>query len=135
MAFYGICPGHNIADPTALHLLQPPLFQLYEFGVPDNWIQESENTGDHTLRYVGLPLIQWIMTLRQTEVDYWLTYTPNNSLVTIRQRAWNVAGAPFHRFNTRVHWVNLIDGTRELIHNDFWNDAIIEFVDPVDLGT
>lgn len=138
MSTYGIASGHNAANPTALHLLAPPRFWRYEFGVLDDFIQQFETAGDGTEKAVGRPIIRWTFeALSQSEWD-WLRqnrFTSQSVLLTIRTPNRLKAAQPFERWNVTGRWLDLSNGTAELLQSGFWRRATIEFTNCVSLGT
>jgi hypothetical protein len=136
---YGLALGHNIAAPTALHLLSPPLFARFEdaSGVELTFAQPYLVGGDGARVKSARPLMAWRLALTESEWDYLRTTffaASESPAVTIRSRNALKPGKPFERWNVTAAWNDLERAARSLaLPGAFWR-VELAFSAAVSLG-
>lgn len=136
---YGIALGHNSANPTALHLLSPPLFARFEdtSQVELTFAQPYVVGGDGVRVRTARPLMAWRLALTEGEWDYLRTTffaASESPAVTIRSRNGLKPGKPFERWNVTAAWNDLERGARSLaLPGAFWR-VELSFSAAVSLG-
>lgn len=139
MTTYGIALGHNAAEPTPLHALNPPLFARFEDAsrVEMAFEQPYLIGGDGSRVAVARPRITWRLSLTEAEWNCLRTAffaASESPALTICTRHGGKAGKPFERWNVTGYWNDLETEARALtLVGAFWR-VELAFVDAVSLG-
>jgi hypothetical protein len=127
MTFYGIALGHN-QTPVALHLLNAPLFEHYEFGLLDEWVQGRIIAGDKSAKLLK-PLVRWPLAAITEDERDWLgtnIYTAPSVLLSIRTPDRSASDSAFTDYNCTGYWHVIGDGGQ--FRAGVWQGVILEFV-------
>jgi hypothetical protein len=136
---YGIALGHNSPNPTALHLLNPPLFARFEDAslVELTFDQPFLIGGDGARVKAARPSMAWRLALTEAEWDHLRSTffaASESPAVTIRSRNALKPGKPFERWNATAAWNDLERAARSLaLPGAFWR-VELAFSAAVSLG-
>lgn len=126
---YGIAVGYN-QIPTELHLLNPPLFENFELGVDDDWIQPQARSGDGKLNLIGRPVVRWTLAaITQAEWDFLRTniFMTQTIEATIDTPDRSAATHPTTRYNVLGAFIDLSGGHRQSYRGGLYYDVVLEF--------